>query len=261
MPFVDFAKLKDRVTIEQAVAMLGLKLTPHGDQLRGPCPICKSGGDRALVITKSKGLHYCFAAKTGGDLIALVAHIRGVSPNEAAQLIAQQFGTGTVPGTGTSTVRKERATVPPEQKAGLNPLTYLEPAHEAVQALGISQATCEAFQAGYAPKGVLRGRLAVPVRNKAGELVAYVGIAVSKEQSPALLFHNFDPHGVIFNADRVAEGGDLFVCRDPLAVLLAVENGIPAETLVSFLAPITAQSLEMLASLMDEKRIETLELC
>jgi hypothetical protein len=142
-----------------------------------------------------------------------------------------------------------------------NPLTYLEPAHEAVQALGISQATCEAFQAGYAPRGVLRGRLAVPVRNKAGELVAYAGIAVTKEQSPALLFHNFDPHGVIFNADRVAEGGDLFVCRDPLAVLLAVENGIPAETVVSFLAPITAQSLEVLAALMDEKRIETLELC
>jgi hypothetical protein len=37
-------------------------------------------------------------------------------------------------------------------------------------------------------------------------------------------------------------------------------NGIPAETVVSFLAPITAQSFEMLASLMDEKRIETLEL-
>ena len=50
-----------------------------------------------------------------------------------------------------------------------------------------------------APKGVLRGRLAVPVRNKAGELVTYAGIAVNKEQSPALRFHNFDPHGVIFS--------------------------------------------------------------
>ena len=40
-----------------------------------------------------------------------------------------------------------------------------------------------------------------------------------------------------------------------------MENGISVETVVSFLAPITAQSLEMLASLMDEKRIETLELC
>jgi hypothetical protein len=56
------------------------------------------------------------------------------------------------------------------------------------------------------------------------EMAGRIGIAVTKEQSPALLFHDFSPHGVIFNADRVAEGGDMFVCRDPLAVLLAVEN-------------------------------------
>ena len=59
------------------------------------------------------------------------------------------------------------------------------------------------------------------------------------------------------NADRVAEGGGLWVCRDPLAAILAVENGIPIENVVSFLAPITAQSLDMLSSLMDERKIET----
>ena len=86
MPFVDFAELKTRVSIEQATQMLGLNLTPHGSQHRGPCPVCKTGGDRALVVTPAKGLFYCFAAKSGGDAIALVAHIRGISVKDAAWL-------------------------------------------------------------------------------------------------------------------------------------------------------------------------------
>ena len=46
----------------------------------------------------------------------------------------------------------------------------------------------------------------------------------------------------------------------PLAVILAVENGIPIDSVVSFLAPISAQSLEALAILMDNRKVEHLEL-
>jgi hypothetical protein len=58
MPFVDFAELKTRVAIEQAMQMLGLNLTLHGNQYRGACPVCKAGGDRALIVTPAKGLFY-----------------------------------------------------------------------------------------------------------------------------------------------------------------------------------------------------------
>ena len=40
------------------------------------------------------------------------------------------------------------------------------------------------FEAGYAGKGIMRGRLAVPVKAKDGKLLVYVGIAVDREQSP-----------------------------------------------------------------------------
>jgi hypothetical protein len=74
-----------------------------------------------------------------------------------------------------------------------------------------------------------------------------------------LLFPSgFDPHSTIFNAHRVAEG-ELYLVRDPLDVLKAFENGI--ENVVSFLTEgITAQQLEQLSSLMDEKKIDTLSL-
>ena len=259
MPFIDYGALKERVSMEQAVQLLGLQLRPHGHQLRSACPVCRTGGDRALVITPAKQLFYCFAGHTGGDQIALVAHLKGCPTPEAAAFLA---GNSTVQGTvQNGTVGKKGATLPPAPKErGFGPLTYLEPQHEALQALGVSKETAEAFESGYAPKGVLRGRYAVPVKSRTGELLAYVGIAVTKEQTPQLLFHNFDPGSHLFNADRVAEGGDLWVCRDPLAAILAVENGIPVENVVSFLASITAQSLEMLSSLMDERKVETCDL-
>lgn len=84
MHFIDFAALKERVTIEEAAQMLGLQLKTSGQQLRGPCPTCNAGGDRAIVITPSKQLFYCFSAKVGGDLIKLISHIENVDVLEAA---------------------------------------------------------------------------------------------------------------------------------------------------------------------------------
>jgi hypothetical protein len=66
---LDFAKLKETVSIQQAAALVELKLTKNGDAYRSPCPACNSGGDRAIVITPAKAAYYCFAQKKGGDCI------------------------------------------------------------------------------------------------------------------------------------------------------------------------------------------------
>jgi hypothetical protein len=72
---IDFGELKQRVSIERAAGLLGIKLTKNGPQLRGPCPLCKAGGDRAFVITPAKGLYYCFGAcGKGGDAITMAAN-------------------------------------------------------------------------------------------------------------------------------------------------------------------------------------------
>jgi len=52
--FIDFAALKERISVEAAIPLLGLSLKQQNGQWRGPCPACKSGGDRALVVTPSK---------------------------------------------------------------------------------------------------------------------------------------------------------------------------------------------------------------
>ena len=219
---VDFAELKQRVSIEQVAAWLGAQLKPHGPQLRGPCPICKAGGDRAFVITPAKGCYYCFGdCKKGGDAIALVAKAKDLSAKEAAEAIAQHFG-----GAQKPTVPDRSPQPQPQEKGALKPLDYLQADHEAVQALGLSRETAEAFGMGYAPRGILRGRVAVPVHGRDGTLLAYCGIATSKEQSPRFLFpSNFDPATAIFNGDRVQEG-ELNLVANIVQVLEAFQNGV-----------------------------------
>jgi hypothetical protein len=236
--------------------MLGLTMRKNGDQFRSACPACKSGGDRALAVNIAKNSFFCFALRKGGDVISFAAHIRNESPREAA-LFLSGGGISSAPSLPAPQKLSPTAQAPPEKRE-LQPLTYLEATHNAVQALGVSPETALAWGAGYAPKGIMRGRFAIPIHSKDGALLAYVGVAVQAEQSPRLLFPNgFQPESVIFGCNRV-EAGELNLVRDPLQVLTAFEAGVT--NVVSFLAPINAQMLEQLASLCDEKRIDTVEL-
>lgn len=264
MPYVDFVELKANVDIEQVATMLSLDLQKRGAQLRGPCPACQSGGDRALVITPAKQAFYCFGGRAGGDLIALVAHIRSCKANEAANLIAEHFetSTGSAPQNGTGPRSRNNSPSPPEKgrspEQSLKPLDYLLAEHKSVQALGVSPETARHWGAGYAGKGIMRGRFAIPIHDRDGTLLAYCGRAVSRDQQPALIFPNgFQPDSVIFGANRI-DAGPLTLVRDPLDVLIAFESGV--ENVVAFLSHITRQSLEMLASLMDESKCEIVEL-
>jgi|SRR5579871_1468223 len=175
MGYLDFAAIKEAVSIEEAVRRLNLRTRKAGNQFRAPCPACKQGGDRALAITPAKSLFYCFAGSTGGDQIALVAHIMGKSVKEAAEWLAgTRFPSEKGDVSSNSTVRKDHATGSPSPE-GFPELEYLEPAHEAVEALGLPVEVAQALGAGYAPKGVLRGTVAIPLRLPSGVLIGYAG--------------------------------------------------------------------------------------
>jgi hypothetical protein len=256
---VNFSELKEKISIEQVVSALGIKLKQHGHQLRGVCPICNDGGDRAFVVTPAKSVYYCFGkCRAGGDMLALYSRARGVSVREAAEAIAQKFGFGA--GGAPQRDATIPSTVPPKPQQGkLQPLDYLQPEHELVQALGVSVETARQWEAGYAPKGIMRGRFAVPIKNLAGELVAYVGVAVSEEQSPRLLFPTgFAPDAVIFNGHAIERGDTAYVARDPLQVLQASEHGVT--NVVAFLSDITGDAVNALAVFMDEKDVPSVDL-
>ncbi len=261
---VDFKEVKLAATADHVIRYLGLSLKKHGDTWRGKCHLCKASDDRALVITESKRLFHCFKCKEGGDMLKLVAVSKGIPVRDAAIELAKLCGVELVPsGAGKHVAGTSSGTVPPSpERKGFDAEKYaagLDPSHVALEPLGVSPETYKAWKAGYSPSGVNRGRLALPVANRDGTVIAYCGRAISTEQQPALIFPNgVTPSEHIFGADRVKEG-ELVLVRDPLDVLKAFENGI--ENVVSFFTEsISSAQLQYLSVLMDEAHIETLTL-
>ena len=86
---VDFARIKECLTIEHVTHMHRLVLKGRGPQKRGECPVC--GGDRTLAINTNKQMAYCFPTKKGGDSIWLHSHLTGKTQKEAAEDLSFRF--------------------------------------------------------------------------------------------------------------------------------------------------------------------------
>ena len=165
--FIDFEEVKISCPIEKAVELLNLDMKAANNQLRGNCPICDEG-PRILCVTPEKGKFYCFGCKTGGDVISLAAHIRGEHPKSAAHFL---MGTTEAP-----KARREANNKVEHLERGFKQLDYLQPDHEAVDALGIEPTDAKRLGIGFAPRGLMRGQVAVPIRLTDGQLVGYIGV-------------------------------------------------------------------------------------
>jgi hypothetical protein len=250
---IDFAKIKASAPIDQVAQMLGLKLTAHKDQLRGPCPITKSTDPRSFVITPAKGVFYSFKEGKGGDALTLVSRVRGCDIKQAAEIISAHFGADKSDASPQPRQEKER-----DKKVAFDAERYLaslDPAHESLESLGVSVETLKSWRAGYSPSGVNRGRLALALHGKDDSIVGYCGMALSDAQQPSLIFPNgVVPSDYIFGSQRVAKG-ELHLVRTPLDVLSAWDNG--ADNVVCFLTEVVSSAqMQYLSVLMDEKKCD-----
>ena len=170
--FIDFQALKERVTILDALMALDVNPKGEGTQLRCGCPACDSGDERAIVVTPEKGVFYCHEAKQGGDCIALVAHVKGFGMKDAAIMLNKAY-----PADEESKQEKEEPKEDPQKTTVWAGLDYLEYEHELMKELGFDPEDGKKLGIGFAKKGMMRGRVAIPIRLPDGSLVGYVGVA------------------------------------------------------------------------------------
>ncbi len=219
--------LKSNTQIEDVIQLLKIPMSLSSNQWRGKCPACESDNDRALVVTPSKQAYYCFSDESGGDVIAFVAHIMGSSMKAAADYLVDNAVNGC-----EDTLPPERVT----KSQTFEPLDYLVTDHNKLAELGVEPETCEYFGAGYAPKGILRGRFAIPIHTAEGTLTGYCGRAVSDDQQPLLTFpKGFNPGEYRFNLHRL-QSGECHCFDDPLKAMLAYQHGV--ENVIALLADI-----------------------
>jgi DNA primase len=241
--FVSFAEVKQAVTMEAVLTRYGLfaGLTEKGKNLVGACPFCKGKSAKLFQVNPVKNAWYCFGCKVGGNVLDFVAKSENVSVRTAALRLDSWFELGLVEETPRATPQatpQEPASGKEEEAPFENPpLTFtlktLDPRHENLAPLGFSTVTIEHFGAGYCTKGLLKGRLAIPIHGAKGELVAYAGLAVDEETSPRYLFPpKFHPPLEVFNLHQLPEfaeeGGPLYLAPEIEGVLRLREVGIVA---------------------------------
>lgn len=219
--WVDFQKLKEQVSMEMILDHYGIldDLKRKGDKLTGKCPLHQGSNPNQFSVSLSKNAFQCFSGhcQAKGNILDFVATKEGISIREAGLNIQNWFSVkAEKPNSRESREKKESAEAesPKENKPLTFELKNVDPGHEYLQARGISRETAELFGVGYySGKGVMKGRVVIPIHNPEGELVAYAGRlvddeAVSEENPRYKLPEGFLKTLEVFNLHRVLKSGD-----------------------------------------------------
>jgi len=121
------------------------------------------------------------------------------------------------------------------------PLTFelkLDPTHPYLAERGLPAEVIVDFGLGYCNRGVMAGRICIPIHNERGELVAYAGRwpgeAVPDGQERYRLPVKFQKSRVLYNLHRVAAGEHVVLVEGYWSAVRLHTLGIPAVALMGW---------------------------
>lgn len=203
--WVNFAEIRSRVSLEDV--LFGLYRLNHlkraGDKVTGPCPIHGGDNPRGFSADLSKNVWHCFTrCRKGGNAIDFTAAMDKTSIRDAALKLQAYFLEGKEPA-GNSSSSATPATPPkpggvhpqipsptreperdrdPARNPTLDLILKLKPEHPHLTLeRGLKPETIEYFGVGYCTAGTLRGMIAIPIHSSTGELVAFAGRRLKRE--------------------------------------------------------------------------------
>lgn len=240
----DFKELVRRISFVDVLSRYNLleQMTPNGDQLRSICPIPSHSGAKnktSFSVNKVRNCFKCFSCGCQGNILDFVAAMENCSKYQAGRFLEKWFpvggstggvdkpaervqekekGHGLAGGTGDDKDciagnKDSKGNTAKGSQSEINPpLTFtlknLDTTHpyllERAQAETIKQ-----FGLGFCAKGLMAGRVVIPIHNERGELVAYAGRAINqqteKKEGKYKLPVAFKKGHVVFNLYRAKD--------------------------------------------------------
>src|SRR5665213_3124105 len=229
--FVDFKAVKAAITMEQVLSHYSLldKFKRSGDSLSGPCPIHKGSNPTQFRVSLSKNVWNCFSeCKHGGNALDFIAKMENVSIHTAAMKAVEWFHLDPDAMSADSEHEAEKSNgashtveaprprpasssvlenVPPNKPLKFR-LDKLERDHPSLAGRGLTPETISDFGIGFCGKGLMADRIAIPIRNVEGAVVAYAGRWPGEpaEDTPKYkLPQGFRKSLELFNLDRAVK--------------------------------------------------------
>jgi DNA primase len=213
---VSFEEVKSRVTLEQvllAYQVEGLRRSGR-HQYRGRCPIHQGEGREACHANLARNVFHCFACGAGGNVLDFVAAMERSSIREAA-LRLQENGLclALQRPPARPPFRSAEAKLVTKKREVNAPLSFslsLDGNHPYLVQRGIERVTVDYFGVGFfGGGGLMNRRVAIPVHDGEGRLVAYCGRAIDGSAPRYRFPAGFQKSRVLFNYHRaLATGSD-----------------------------------------------------
>ena len=234
--FVDFKAVKAATTMEQVLEHYGIldKFKRGTDSLNGPCPIHGGSNPTQFRVSISKNIWNCFSeCKHGGNVLDFIAKKENVSIHAAALKAIEWFNLDPEAMSADSNQEPEEKRETPKTEATPRPKPVAKSAPAPVvennapnkplqfrldklvrehpyltQERGLSLETIVDFGIGYCAKGMMADRIAIPIHNAKGEVVAYAGRfpGEAPEGTPKYkLPQGFRKSLELFNIDRAGK--------------------------------------------------------
>ncbi len=216
--WVDFKAVKEKVGMMDILKHYGIlnDLQPKKNgELTGYCPIHDENryNKNSFCCNIKKNNWRCFACGAGGNILDFVAQMEEVDIRQGAILIQSWFSLDSKRGELAGKKVETKSGIVKAEKGQANPpLTFelknLDSNHPYLKERGLEKETIKEFGLGLCQKGLMKGRIAIPIHNENGELVAYGGRYPEEppEGEPKYkLPPKFQKHFVLYNFQKAKE--------------------------------------------------------
>jgi DNA primase len=211
--WVSFAEIKRRIALEQVLHRYQVdwlrRSGPH--QYRGRCPIHQGQGTEAFHANLERGVFHCFACGAGGHVLDFVCAMEGCSIREAALRLQEAHGEGNVGMPRVESGGTEERKLVTKKRRDNPPLGFqlnLDRGHPYLARRGIEALVADYFGVGYfAGRGLMSHRLAIPIHDPGGRLVAYSGRTLDGSEPRYRFPAGFHKSQVLFNYHRARAAG------------------------------------------------------
>ncbi|MGH8715736.1 MAG: CHC2 zinc finger domain-containing protein [Burkholderiales bacterium] len=259
--WISYKELREKLSFEDILAHYRVELKAKGDQWYGFCPLPTHEGNRrspSFSATITKGIWQCFGCGAKGNLIEFAARMERLNPDDAGEFRkAALFLKRTFVSGGEKPRPPARAPTETDQAGGggddsrkemtviVNARLHIELKsldydHPYLKRRGFSECIIKAFGLGYCNRGLMKGRIAIPLHDEFGYLIGYTGRIVDdsaiNENTPRYLYpgsrernwlrYEFHKSEFLYNGYRVKGATDLVVVESFSAVWWLAEAEI-----------------------------------
>jgi DNA primase len=238
---IDFRRLKRQAAFEPILTRYGL--AQHATRLQRYilCPFHAETKPSCKIDAERK-IFRCFGCGAKGSILDFVAKLEDCNISEAATIVASCCGIsdGEIEGSAESPelmaatsecIRGSPNTNSSILNPPLNFVLALDSSHPYLVDRGMTPELIERFGVGYCDRGLMRGRIAIPIHNQQGQLIAYAGRWAAKDipsdRPRYLLPRKFRKQGVLYNLNRVVGERYLVLVESYWSVFRLSSLGVP----------------------------------